>query len=106
MFNFSNYDFLNCLVRFYKFICSVEMIMGFIFNVLVELNLIGLCYWKCFYWLKKVKEYNINYSKFEYVREMLILYCYYLKKIRYVYENYEMFVWGKGKVYCNIFFVV
>lgn len=77
MFNFSNYDFLNCLVRFYRFICSVEMIMGFIFNVLVELNLIGLCYWKCFYWLKKVKEYNINYSKFEYVREMLILYCYY-----------------------------
>ncbi|XP_052706638.1 uncharacterized protein LOC128182061 isoform X2 [Crassostrea angulata] len=40
-FNFSNYDFLNCSVRIYKFICSLEMTTGSTFNASAEFNLIA-----------------------------------------------------------------
>lgn len=41
MFDFSNFDFFKCLMRFYSFVCSVEMVIGIIFNVLVEFDFIG-----------------------------------------------------------------
>lgn len=41
MIDFSNFDFFKCLMRCYSFVCSVEMVIGIIFNVLVEFDFIG-----------------------------------------------------------------